>query len=61
MVDSSGTTVAEVTLTKDTQSVVLAADNVTTGEEYTIQADGTDVTTSTAGEAPASTGMGTQP
>lgn len=61
MVDSSGTTVAEVTLAKDTQSVVLASEAVTTDEEYTIQADGADVTTATAGESPASTGMGTQP
>ncbi|MFD7310871.1 carbohydrate-binding domain-containing protein [Promicromonospora sp. NPDC059942] len=61
VVDSSGTTVATVTLAKDAQSVVLASEAVTTGEEYTIQADGTDVATATAGESPASTGMGTQP
>ncbi|WP_369370136.1 carbohydrate-binding domain-containing protein [Promicromonospora sp. Populi] len=58
VVDASGTAVATVTLAKDTQSVVLASPDVTAGEEYTIQAGGADVATVTAGEAPASTGMG---
>ncbi|MFD7023697.1 carbohydrate-binding domain-containing protein [Promicromonospora sukumoe] len=61
VVDSSGNVVAEVTLAKDTQSVVLASADVTAGDAYTVQADGADVTTATAGESPASTGMGTQP
>ncbi|PUB28002.1 uncharacterized protein DUF4353 [Promicromonospora sp. AC04] len=58
VVDASGTVVAEVTLSKDTQSVVLASSDVTSGEEYTVQADGSEVATVTAGEAPESTGMG---
>lgn len=52
MLDASGATVASVTLTKDTQAVVLAAADVTRGEEYTVQANGSEVTTVTAGEAP---------
>ncbi|WP_285107851.1 carbohydrate-binding domain-containing protein [Promicromonospora sp. MEB111] len=56
VVDSSGTTVAAETLTKDTQSLVLASENVTTGETYTIQADGAEVATATAGDVPATTG-----
>lgn len=51
VVDSSGNVVAEVTLAKDTQSVVLASEDVTTGDTYTVQADGAEVTSVTAGEA----------
>lgn len=58
VVDASGTTVASVTLTKDTQAAVLASPNVTDGEQYTLQADGSDVATVTGGEAPETTGMG---
>ncbi|GAA2243828.1 hypothetical protein GCM10010413_53570 [Promicromonospora sukumoe] len=51
VVDSNGNVVAEVTLTKDTQSVVLASADLTTGDTYTVQADGAEVTSVTAGEA----------
>jgi hypothetical protein len=61
VVDSSGSTVAEVTLTKDAQALVLASSAVTSGEEYTIQADGSEIATVTAGEAPENTGMGARP
>lgn len=58
VVDSSGATVAEVTLAKDAQSAILASPDVTSGEEYTVQADGSEVATVTAGEAPENTGVG---
>ncbi|WP_454860439.1 carbohydrate-binding domain-containing protein [Promicromonospora soli] len=61
LVDASGTSVASVTLAKDAQAAVLASADVTSGEEYTLQADGADVATVTAGEAPEATGMGTRP
>ena len=61
VVDASGSTVAEVTLTKDAQALVLASSAVTSGEEYTIQADGSEIATVTAGETPESTGMGARP
>jgi hypothetical protein len=61
VVDASGSTVAEVTLTKDVQALVLASSAVTSGEEYTIQADGAEIATVTAGEAPENTGMGARP
>jgi hypothetical protein len=61
VVDASGTVVAEVTLTKDAQAVVLASPDVTSGDEYTIQSDGSAVATATAGEAPNSTGMAMRP
>ncbi|GHH79798.1 carbohydrate-binding domain-containing protein [Promicromonospora soli] len=61
VVDSSGTTVAEVTLTKDAQAAVLASADVTSGEEYTLRADGADVAIVTAGEAPEGSGMGMRP
>ncbi|MGW2095364.1 carbohydrate-binding domain-containing protein [Promicromonospora sukumoe] len=51
VVDSSGNVVAEVTLARDTQSVVLASADVTAGDTYTVRADGTEVTSVTAGEA----------
>lgn len=61
VVDASGSTVAEVTLTKDVQALVLASSAVTSGEEYTIQADGSEIATVTAGDTPEGTGMGTRP
>jgi hypothetical protein len=61
VVDASGTTVASVTLTKDTQAAVVASADVTDGEQYTLQADGTDVATITSGESPETTGMAPRP
>jgi hypothetical protein len=61
VVDSSGSTVAEVTLTKDVQALVLASSAVTSGDEYTIQADGTETATVTAGDTPEGTGMAARP
>lgn len=61
LVNASGVTVASVTLTKDAQAAVLASPDVTSGEEYTLQADGADVATVTAGETPEDTGTGTRP
>jgi len=55
--DADGTVVAEVTLTKDTQSVVLSGAEVEDGATYTIVGDGSEVATATAGEAVAG-GMG---
>lgn len=53
VVDSAGNAVAEVTLTKDAQAVVLASPDVTSGAQYTLQADGKDVTKVTAGDTTA--------
>ncbi|MCF4123237.1 carbohydrate-binding domain-containing protein [Antribacter sp. KLBMP9083] len=55
--DADGTVVAEVTLTKDTRSVVLSGAEVQDGATYTVVADGSEVATATAGEAVAG-GMG---
>lgn len=54
---ADGTVVAEVTLAKDTQSVVLSGAAVQDGATYTFVADGSEVATATAGEAVAG-GMG---
>jgi hypothetical protein len=61
VVDAAGSTVAEVTLTKDVQALVLASSAVTSGEEYTIQADGAEIATVTAGDTPEGTGMAARP
>lgn len=61
VVDASGSTVAEVTLTKDVQALVLASSAVTSGEKYTLQADGSEIATVTAGDTPEGTGMGARP
>lgn len=46
VLDASGASIAEVTLTKDAQSIILASPDVTNGEDYTLQADGKKVPTS---------------
>lgn len=60
VVDADGTEVAAITLSKTAQSVVYTGPEITDGDTYTLTADGTEVGTATAGEAPAG-GMGGGP
>ncbi|MFE7406493.1 carbohydrate-binding domain-containing protein [Isoptericola sp. NPDC057559] len=60
VVDADGTQVATLTLTKPAQSVVYSGPEITSGDTYTLTADGTEVGTAAAGEAPAG-GMGGGP
>ncbi|WP_166851120.1 carbohydrate-binding domain-containing protein [Isoptericola sp. BMS4] len=57
VVDADGTAVASITLSKSAQSVVLSGSEITSGDTYTLTADGEQVGTATAGEA-AEGGMG---
>ncbi|MFI2102787.1 carbohydrate-binding domain-containing protein [Isoptericola sp. NPDC019693] len=60
VVDADGTQVATITLSKTAQSVVYSGPEITDGATYTLTADGEEVGTATAGEAPAG-GMGGAP
>ncbi|MFC7876647.1 carbohydrate-binding domain-containing protein [Isoptericola sp. NPDC057391] len=60
VVDADGTQVAAITLSKTAQSVVVSGPELADGDTYTLTADGDEVGTATAGEAPAG-GMGGGP
>ncbi|SKC41665.1 carbohydrate-binding domain-containing protein [Krasilnikoviella flava] len=57
VVDADGTEVATITLARTAQSVVYSGPEITDGDTYTLTADGEEIGTATAGEAPAG-GMG---
>ncbi|MBL0888743.1 carbohydrate-binding domain-containing protein [Myceligenerans indicum] len=57
VIGDGGAVLGDITLTKDTQSIVLSVADVVDGQTYTIVADGKEVATATAGEAIAG-GMG---
>ncbi|GAB3175059.1 carbohydrate-binding domain-containing protein [Myceligenerans halotolerans] len=51
VIGDGGSVLADVTLAKDTQSIVLSAAGLVDGRTYKIVADGTEIATATAGEA----------
>lgn len=53
VVDADGTQVATITLSKTAQSVVYSGPEIADGATYTLTADGDEVGTAAAGEAPA--------
>ncbi|GAB6939650.1 carbohydrate-binding domain-containing protein [Isoptericola variabilis] len=57
VVDADGTQVATITLSKTAQSVVYSGPEIVDGDTYTLTADGDEVGTATAGDAPEG-GMG---
>jgi len=60
VVDADGTEVATITLSKSAQSVVYSGPEIVDGDAYTLTADGDEVGTATAGDAPEG-GMGGGP
>lgn len=57
VVDADGTEVATITLSKTAQSVVYTGPEIADGDTYTLTADGDEIGTASAGDAPAG-GMG---